>query len=80
MTYYNIYHTCHEGCVTGSPRLPARLIPLCRPLSSRSHVIFMSITEVFDAYFLSCFILFSGISLETLVFQVSSLNYLISHP
>ena len=45
-------------------------LPERRPLSAHSIAIFRSMTELFDHYLLSCFILFGGVTLETLVFQV----------
>ena len=42
---------------------------LMRPLSSRSSSLFWAMCEVFDSYLLWCFILFSGVTLETLVFK-----------
>lgn len=39
-------------------------------MRSRCPAIFHAITEVFDNYLLSCFILFSGITLQGLVIQV----------
>ena len=43
---------------------------LCRPLAPLCSSVFQAICEVFEAYMVSCFILFSGITLETLVLQV----------
>ncbi len=48
--------------------------PSIRPLSRRSELIFDAICEVFESYLLTCFILFSGISLEMLVFRVRILG------
>ena len=40
---------------------------LCRPLQSRADYIFRGLCELFDAYLLSCFLVFSTVSFEELV-------------
>lgn len=42
---------------------------LLAPLPGRHSVLWAAVAELFDNFFLACFILFSGVSLEALVWQ-----------